>query len=117
MSARKPCRECPFLRTSAPGWLGPFSSRLGGDVADPEAFLSSFADGERRLPCHMAWERDHDADEVETCVGSLIYLRNHAKLPRDRALHAELETVEPDTGLVFLHRAEFCAHHLGESDG
>lgn len=103
-----PCKECPFRRTSAAGYLGEASH-------EPEVFLNSLE--HTPIPCHMIvdWEQASD-DELEdacwnnTCVGSLQYLKNQAKLPRnpryDKLVREALKN--PD---VFTWKIEFINHH------
>lgn len=103
---RRPCRECPFRRGAAPGWLGAASG-------DPVAFLNSFACGELRLPCHLAvdWEQDKPAvQDAPTCAGALAWMRNHHRVPRNTDLAQEVQQASqaPD---VFRDVGEFCAHH------
>jgi len=102
---KKPCRSCPFRRTSLPGWLG---------AAMPEEFALSIARDEA-LPCHESidyedpewltkWE---SRERGEHCIGSLILARNVLKLPRFK----DAPKVEPDRALVFGSFKEFIEHH------
>jgi hypothetical protein len=103
------CRECPFRRASAPGYLGASSG-------DPWDFLESFAHGEAALPCHLQvnWDRADAQDQAacaKVCRGSLVMLKNECKLPRDPELVALMRSIEPDRETVFAHRNEFMLHH------
>lgn len=102
----RPCRDCPWRRASAPGWLGPMS---------PERWIAT-AHGEAPIACHMtipsgsvvgSW----DDPSVRQCAGAAIFRRNVAKrsIRDDAADHH----VEPDPASVFASDAEFVAHHRG----
>ena len=96
-----PCRECPFKRDSAPGWLG---------ASEPGEFLA-LADSDNRAPCHMHvnydkpdWERQ--AAVAPQCVGRAVFMANRCKLPAPGLLKAKSN---PDA--VFVRPHEFVAHH------
>ena len=102
-----PCKECPFRRASAPGWLG---------ASTPEGFLSSTL-AEFHMPCHMAidyedpdWEEEQLPD-APLCAGSLIFLKNTCKVPRDPLLVAARGQVDADRVNVFGFGPEFLEHH------
>lgn len=56
----KPCKECPWLKNSLRGYLGP---------EDPEYFASVFHQ-DFEYPCH----KTKDTPEEEVCTG-LVYTR------------------------------------------
>lgn len=99
-----PCRECPWKRNSAPGWLG---------ASEPGEFLAQ-SDTGHRMPCHLAgidyespnWKAM--ADKAPECAGHAIYLANRCKLPQPG--HLKLPS---DHALVFTRPHEFVAHHAG----
>lgn len=101
----KPCNECPFRRTSMPGWLG---------AATPQSFIVEIS-MERPLPCHTTidydardWLRQWERQRIGfICAGSLIMTANMAKLPRD----PEFPRMKPNTKLVFARPDEFIRHH------
>jgi hypothetical protein len=108
----KPCKECPFRRASAAGWLG---------SATPEEFIASTL-AEYDMPCHLAidYEAKDWPDQVEAgprCAGSLIFLKNVCHLPRRPALRKATEAVEADRGAVFANRQEFLDYHKRASGG
>ncbi len=109
-----PCRECPFRKKAAPGWLG---------AATPEEFIdTTLADG--LMPCHLTvdYEKKDWQDEmvemessVQHCAGARIFYKNMCKvsrLPLIRYLeeHGAVRAVQRSAD-VFLNRAEFLAHH------
>ncbi len=98
---RTPCFDCPWLRTSTPGWLGPY---------DAETWYH-MAHGEVPIACHLTITETEDWNDegVEQCAGVAIYRSNVLKSPRDPAI----ATLPADTNLVFGH-GEFVEHHTGE---
>lgn len=101
----KPCGECPFRRTSAPGWLG---------AESPEGFVESIM-REAPLPCHTTidyekpdWKAQWDARRIgRMCAGAAIFTANCAKLPRSPLIPVG----KCDTTLVFASPREFIEHH------
>ena len=109
---KKPCHECPFKRTSAPGYLGSGSYQ-------PEEFLATCED--TPIPCHLTvdWEEDDEdaiaiAGWVTPCTGSLQYMRNQSKQPRERE-YAKLVSSADKNPDGFSWRHEFINHHKKQS--
>lgn len=107
----KPCNECPWRKTSAPGWLG---------ASTPEQFLAQSEAG-IKMPCHCAvnYERADWEEQSATaprCAGHAIYLRNRCKMPTEPGLAAFVRTVEPDRDNVFGNGVEFLTHHRGDPE-
>lgn len=76
---KKPCRECPFRKTSLPGWLG---------RATPEGFIDTVM-ADHRMPCHL--EVDYEDPEWKAqaavapeCAGAADFFANICKVSRDR---------------------------------
>jgi len=109
---RLACRECPFRRASAAGYLGECSH-------DPHEFVDLHWHTDLPLPCHMAvdWENP-DAQEIAMeaalCRGFLILLHNSCKLPHNRDLADAVRSMEPDHERFFSRLDEFCEHHILE---
>lgn len=103
-----PCRDCPWLRKSTPGWLGD---------DNPEHFYWAAVTAEVEMPCHAQINYgDEDWDEVQLpgvdlCAGNLIYFRNHMKVPRNPVL-ATAVTAVLRSAAVFSWPHEFLGHHL-----
>lgn len=103
------CRECPFKRTSAQGWLGSASS--------PEDFLFPHWHGKLRLACHMRvdWESDEAQeqalDTAPLCRGILIMSKNCAKHLDNEEMARARSKVSPDVDAVFRFALEFTDHH------
>ena len=103
----KPCTECPFRRTSLPGYLG----------ADNPADFIATAFGDYPMPCHStidyndpAWKAKWEGGRTgRLCAGAAIFFANLCKLSRDR----DRPTLPADRELVFAHPREFLAHHDG----
>ena len=105
-SNTSPCGRCPFRRKSAPGYLGDDNVEdfLGATLSDTP------------MPCHMSVDYDDPdwadkLDEARHCAGSLIFLRNQNKLPRDRPLAQAVKAVKQDRKTVFANAQEFREHH------
>jgi hypothetical protein len=103
----KPCPQCPWRRASAPGWLGD---------ADPQQFAAATL-AEAPMPCHSAIDyedpdwRTSQLPRAPLCAGSLVFLANTCKLPRDPEHAAAVAAVAPDRDVVFAHVGEFLEHH------
>lgn len=90
-----PCRECPWRRASASGWLG-------GHPADD---FIALAHSESLVACHLAHSRQ--------CAGAAIYRGNVSKMPRNKSLLV----LPADRERVFSSPAEFLDHHRREPVG
>lgn len=100
----EPCRECPFRRASAAGWLGPY---------DADEWVQ-LVHSDEPIACHLtlgvsspedddAWDRDG----VKQCAGAASYRANVCKSPRDPSV-----AIGPaDRENVFANPMEFKAHH------
>ena len=115
MIRKTECTECPFKRSSAPGYLGEASY-------DPDGFIAPHWYGGLPLPCHLEvdWTDDdpelpHDRDAAE-CHGYARLMRNCAKLPHDRDAADALQRIPPDRERFFSHLGEFCEHHKALPD-
>ncbi len=87
---RRPCKDCPWRRKSAAGWLG--------SEQTPEQWVQSAHD-ETYIECHV-----HEGFQ---CAGSAIYRKNVCKSPR----FPELLVLPADHEAVFSNPSEFIAHH------
>lgn len=100
---KKKCRECPFRKTSAQGWLG---------SNDPVTFVHNV---ERGLPCHITVDYEADDWEIEqehapVCRGSLELMANAGMRPVDDELRALVEAT-PKADDVFNWPFEFVQYH------
>lgn len=97
---RKPCRECPFTRSIAPGFTG---------GADPAVFVGQ-AVGPFLLPCHMdtRYAEERHSPELVQCAGAAIYRANIGAADR---LPGAMLRCSPDPAAVFTSPAELLAHH------
>lgn len=86
-----PCGDCPWTRTSLPGWTGGLS---------PFTWLQA-AHGEERIQCHTLLGPQ--------CVGAAVYRANVCKQPRD--LRDLRYAMKPDKARVFGSPQEFLDHH------
>lgn len=87
----RPCSDCPFARTSLPGWLAD---------STPDEWLQ-MAHGETKIECHTKIPHQ--------CAGSAIYRKNVLKSPRDKSILM----LPADRKAVFATPVEFKAHHEG----
>jgi hypothetical protein len=113
---RPPCAECPFLKKSLPGWLGPDS---------PESVWAKVhSDDEFGYSCHMdvdkvakvnedadteSWR--FDPDGTEQCVGALLHAKKTAKSYSDKWREAAREVLSKLIPLEGILGIEFMAHH------
>lgn len=104
--AKKVCRECPFRRASAPGYLGEASY-------DPHGFIAPHYHGDVRLPCHMAinWETGKNIDDAPICRGFAIFMKNNVKYADNPEVRKAMEEVKVDRESIFGWFNEFITHH------
>lgn len=100
---KKPCKQCPYRKTSAPGYLGESSH-------DPQRFLQQL-DLPTSHPCHntVDWDEE-DYNKAKVCIGALQFMNNSAKLSRN----PELKTLQSSLGKndeLFNWSSEFIKHH------
>lgn len=91
-----PCRECPWRREAAPGWLGPLTAedwiqRVHSDMP---------------IACHLTIAQDRSWEGAFQCAGAAAFRENVFKLPRDPAV-----AVGPSRDDVFSSNSEFIEHH------
>lgn len=111
---RPPCRECPFLKKSIPGWLG-------ADKPE-EVWAKVHSDGEFGYPCHMdvdavaesdgdeeCWREDPDS--VEQCAGALIHAAMTGKFYSDRFREAGRQALQLIIGVEGILGMDFMKHH------
>lgn len=95
----RPCRECPWRREAAPGWLGPYDASEWIELAHSDAPIA----------CHRTVEVDDEWDgHVRQCAGAATYRRNICKRPRDPEVAV---ADQPDTESIFGLPHEFMEHH------
>jgi len=124
-----PCKECPFRKKAAPGYVGGH-----GDAMEIYQLISR----DRKFPCHMEVTaiRDHietelgdpddplgigeDAAHEEACrqaphcTGALIFMNNSAKLSRDPQI-VKAQRVAGTSDQVFQTAAEFLTYHQSQA--
>jgi len=109
MENKTACRECPFRRESAPGYLGASSH-------DPHGYLDQHWHGFVRLPCHMKinWEASDTLRQTLSaplCQGFLILCKNACKLPLNREIALAVVDTEPNQKDIFVNAYQFYQHH------
>ncbi len=108
----KPCAHCPWLRTSAPGYLG---------ADTPLHFYQASVSQEGEMPCHEQIDYgdphwiENQLPHVDLCAGNLIYFNNYLKRPRNFKLAAACDDVGTSPH-VFSRPEEYFAHHAPEED-
>lgn len=97
-----PCKQCPWRKDSAPGWLGSSS---------PLEFLQQ-SEAELRMPCHL--HVDYESEDWQTkqasapqCVGRAVHFKNRFKTPRN----TELIKADAVYDSVFTNPQDFIDHH------
>lgn len=112
MSTQKqPCKECPFLKDSGPGWLGP-------GTGQPQAFIDTIE--YHVLPCHSIqanYNANGKAKETiaHPCIGAMQFCANSCKFPRGAREPGHYKQLfdkfsHPNVR-VFKWTGEFIAHH------
>lgn len=98
------CAQCPWRRTSAPGYLG---------ASGLDEFMET-SEAEFVMPCHLRMDYE-DPNWEETvldapqCAGRAAHFANRLKRPRNPFLI--IVDKDPE---VFTTLAEFAAHHGGD---
>ena len=105
-----PCKECPFLRTSIPGWLGP-------DTAEE---VMQKVHGEGGYVCHTSIDGKPNLDDGTVdvakyghqCIGAVISASLSCKSYRDPNLNnLQKECKGMENTYPILGRMEFMTHH------
>jgi len=100
---KTPCAECPFTKTSARGWLGPWSSA--------EAIHRQVMN-EGELACHMTVKHDGVEDKnVRRCAGSILYMNKGFKKARDKEIAGFQNDLKEVDKSNILSVPEFLKHH------
>lgn len=94
------CKECPFKKDSAPGWLGPWNPLT----------LHQYIIGEAPFACHSTTANNDDFSPIELCAGSLIYAKNCGKSYRNRTLNLESKNIKKNKE-DYLGFPGFLHHH------
>lgn len=104
----KPCRECPWRRKAAPGYLGPHTA---------DEWIEA-AHGEGPIACHVTIKGTEETGEgdwahplMKQCAGAAQFRRNVLKLPRNPEI---ARPKEADHETVFSCNSQFLAHHEGD---
>lgn len=105
----KECKECPFRRASAPGFLGSSSG-------DPWDFAAQHVYGDVYLPCHLRvnWEKSDAQEralEAPVCRGFMTMMKNAGQMPRNPEMAALYSQMPPDPETFFASYKEFHEHH------
>lgn len=100
---KKPCKDCPFLKSSLPSYLGDRWTANG---------LHQFVMSEGKFACHNTIKEDGvESDEHEHCVGSIKYMNKNAKRCSDKTL-SELQTkFKSESNDDILNLRDFHEHH------
>jgi hypothetical protein len=113
--AKRPCKECPFIKGCAKGWLGP-------DTADE---VMQKVHSEQGYVCHMsiagkATLPDGTVDIQEhghQCIGALLHANQSCKSYRDPKLWSLQRQLDKLYGVEFKEKVldllEFRAYHGG----
>jgi hypothetical protein len=104
---KKPCKECPFRKKSAPGYLG-------RDNANHFLALT-MSDGD--MPCHLKVDYEKEGWKAKLsaaprCAGSVIFFANICKRSRDPK-----RPTLPRSTEVFEQPRAFLDHHGGDAEG
>lgn len=110
ISLRPPCKECPFLKKSLPGWLGPDTPQ--------NVWAKVHSDGPFGYPCHMDAEKVkaddgdlQDPDSVEQCVGAILHASKTCKMYEDKFKESARKALASAVGTDSILGMEFVQHH------
>jgi hypothetical protein len=92
-----PCRDCPWRRGAARGWLGPMTGEEWIDAAHGEGAIACHL----TIPAGGGW-----GDATQQCAGAAAFRANVCKQPRNPTI-----AVGPERDDVFASDAEFLEHH------
>lgn len=109
LKRKTPCKECPFRKTSLPGWLGPWTTQ--------EILAQVHSEG--GLACHTVVNKlveegvEQDSEEMQerthVCVGSLQHANASCKRYRHPMLAGWAEEVGTSDQILDLRA--FMNHH------
>ena len=103
--AKAPCNECPFKRTSIPGYLGGGAHQLANDYL-------ILAHSDANVACHTSPGFSSGNEEtMRPCAGLAMYRNNVCKIPRDAEAAKACKDVGKSAPEIFAHPPEFLAHH------
>lgn len=97
-----PCSQCPWRKSAAPGYLGPYSPRQWLRIAH----------GESAIACHKTIKVSGSWEGTSQCAGAAAFRANVCKNPRDPQVIAG-----PPREDVFQSNEEFMRHHTGGLEG
>lgn len=93
-----PCRDCPWRRSAAPGWLGPYTAHDWVDAAH----------GETPIACHLTIPPGGGWGPLtRQCAGAATFRGNVCKSP----INPSIAAGPVDRDDVFASSAEFVQHH------
>lgn len=96
-----PCNECPFKKTSLPGYLGGV-----WNVSDLHLFVSH----DKHFPCHKSMENNTE-ENYSHCVGSIMYLNQNKSMSKNKDIRElQLKFKDEDHSNI-LNLFEFAKHH------
>ena len=103
---KQPCKQCPYRKDSAPGYLGEASGK-------PEVFLKQL-ELDNVHPCHIMvdWENGTVEDYVKApvCTGALQFMNNSCKLHQNQVIQDQQRGAgKNDEVISFPHN--FTKHH------
>lgn len=97
-AVKDPCKECPWRREAAPGWLGPLTAEEWCKTAHAENAIACH----KTIPKGGGW-----GPQTRQCRGAAIFRANVFKHPHN----ATIEVGPRDEELVFSWDDEFIDHH------
>ena len=105
MACKKPCRECPWRKTSPPGYMG------GNDIVE----YGNAVRTDDRVPCHLLVDSGSfdDVKLDEVCVGLTLARINSCKHVDDPGLiqlHMQYKD-SPERKHVFTFAQQFIEYH------
>lgn len=105
-ACKTPCLDCPFRKSSLPGWLGDYTAEE----------LYAIVMNEMPFACHMTHDRDLKWEETGSkeypfCAGALMFMKQAGKLPRDKRIRDLVSKVNREDCDNILSPPDFLSHH------
>lgn len=105
---KNPCNECPFRKNSLPGYLGGIYTPLT---------LHQHVMSENVFACHKTIKKNNQKiNELEICVGSIMYMNKNAKRCNDELLFNLQEEFRTKDTKNILSYPELSKYHKNSKD-
>ena len=106
---KKMCKDCPFKKTSAKGWLGSHNT---------DHFIN-IIESDLKLPCHNTMDKNagfisneniEKSKKMRQCAGMLFMMNNCGKRSKNKKVSEWQDQVGKNDN-AFAHKSFFKSHH------